>query len=298
MPKIILITCMILLFGKFLIAQSNSGGSTPASDSSALQSIASHNLKKTDNRGKFYFYWGYNGSAFTHSDIHFAGPDYDFTFFDVKAHDRPSHFSAGLYLNPATISIPQYNYRLGYHFTDRWSISLGQDHMKYVVDQNQTVLMSGFIDDAVSTAYHGVYVDSAIILSEDFLKFEHTDGLNLVSLDLEYTLPLLSLPDGKMNVSFSTGIGLACMIPRTDVRVFGEGINNKFHLAGYSISAKAGPRIEFFHNFFLLAQVRTGYINLPDILLNNSSPQRADQHFSFLEYFVAAGFTFPFHKNH
>ncbi|MBX7108023.1 MAG: hypothetical protein K1X61_05180 [Chitinophagales bacterium] len=251
----------------------------------------------SDHKGKFYFYWGYNGSAFTNSNIHFGGPDYDFTVQDVVAHDRPSPFSLSLYFNPATVSIPQYNYRIGYFLTDRWSISIGLDHMKYVMDQNQTALVTGTIDDEAGGIYAGIYDHTPVVLTEDFLKFEHTDGLNLLSADAEYTASLFTFLHDKISLSVSSGIGFAATIPRTDVRVFGDGINNKFHLAGYGISAKSGARLEFFKNFFLLLQLRSGYINLPDILLNDNVPQRANQHFFFLEYALTAGITFPFHKH-
>lgn len=265
---------------------------SPAADANAADSISGSNHK-----GKFYFYWGYNGSVFTQSNIHFGGPDYDFTVLDAVAHDRPSPFSFALYFNPGSISIPQYNYRIGYYLADRFSISIGLDHMKYVMDQNQTALITGTIDDAVGGIYADTYNKSPMVLTEDFLRFEHTDGLNLLSADAEYTLPLLDMLHQKMNISFASGLGIAAMIPRTDVHVIGDGINNKFHLAGYGLSVKTGVRIEFFQNFFMLVQLRSGFINLPDILLNDNVPQRADQHFIFLEYFFTAGMTFPFHRH-
>ncbi|MGB3073769.1 MAG: hypothetical protein WBB36_00530 [Chitinophagales bacterium] len=299
MTKNIICSCAILLVTFSLSAQSDSpANQLNLTDSvTAIQKKTGSGIITNNHSGKFYIYWGYNGSVFTHSDIHFEGPDYNFTVFDVVAHDRPTPFSFGVYFNPSSITIPQYNYRIGYYLNNRWSISLGLDHMKYVMDQNQTVLMSGEIDDIASADYAGSYHDSAMVLTQDFLKFEHTDGLNLLSLDVEYTLPLLNLFHDKMNMSLASGAGIAAMIPRTDVRVFGEGINNKFHLAGYGISAKTGVRFEFFKNIFLLAQTRFGFVNLPDILLNDNVPQRADQHFSFFEYFVTAGLTLPFRKN-
>src|SRR3972149_3153003 len=46
------------------------------------------NLKR---KGNFFFYWGYNRSAYTKSDIHFWGDGYDFTITNVKAKDEPTH---------------------------------------------------------------------------------------------------------------------------------------------------------------------------------------------------------------
>jgi len=41
------------------------------------------------------------------------------------------------YFNSGNITIPQYNFRVGYYFKPNWDISFGIDHMKYVLDQNQ-----------------------------------------------------------------------------------------------------------------------------------------------------------------
>ena len=43
---------------------------------------------KTKNKGKLYFYWGWNKSQYSYSDITFKGDDYNFTLYDVAAKDR------------------------------------------------------------------------------------------------------------------------------------------------------------------------------------------------------------------
>lgn len=47
------------------------------------------------------------------------------------------HLSFDKYFNSGNITIPQYNFRVGYYFKPNWDISFGIDHMKYVLDQNQ-----------------------------------------------------------------------------------------------------------------------------------------------------------------
>lgn len=68
---------------------------------------------KNFKKGAMFVYWGWNRAAFTNSDIRFKGADYNFTLENVVAHDRPSPLSLD-YINPGTISIPQFNFRLGY----------------------------------------------------------------------------------------------------------------------------------------------------------------------------------------
>ena len=45
------------------------------------------------NKGKIFFYWGWNRGYFSNSDIHFSGEGYDFVLEDVKANDRQTRFA-------------------------------------------------------------------------------------------------------------------------------------------------------------------------------------------------------------
>ncbi|MEO5674906.1 MAG: hypothetical protein ABIQ74_09685 [Chitinophagales bacterium] len=253
--------------------------------------------ERKDLSRKFFFYWGYNRAIFTRSDIHFRGAGYNFTVFGVTAHDRPSSFTFKEYFGLTSWSVPQYNYRLGYYFNEHLSVSLGQDHMKYVIDRDQIAKVSGVVSPEASEQYAGEYFDAPTSITPDFLTYEHTDGLNLFSLDVEYTLKVVSFFQNKLLIDLNTGAGGIWMVPRTDVRVFGYGLNNIYHLAGYSITAKAGPQIELFQHYFLRAQTRVGYITMPNVLIHNEAPDRADQNFSFMEWYVAAGILIPFKKS-
>ena len=241
---------------------------------------------------RFYFYWGYNRASFARSDIHLAGREYDFTLYDVAARDRPTKFNFKTYFNPTSISIPQYNYRLGFFLTRRIAVSVGVDHLKYVVVHDQTVFMSGVIDEQVSRRYAGSYLRRPIRLSADFVRFEHTDGLNLVNLDLEYHLPVLQLAHPHLALHLLVGLGGVWVVPRTDARIFGYGLNNNFHLAGYSLAGKTGLRLYVLKRLFLMVETKAGYISLPNILLRNEQPERADQNIFFWEKMGAVGLDF------
>jgi hypothetical protein len=244
--------------------------------------------------GKFYFYWGYNRSIFGTSDLHLKGANYNFTLQKIKAYDRPSPFSAELYFNPTTITIPQYDYRIGYNFKKNWNLSLGVDHMKYVVEQGQSVSMTGTIAPAASARYAGTYTNQPIVITDDFLRFEHTDGLNLVSLDVGYQRDVAHFDKTNITLSSHASLGAGLMVPRTDSHVFGVGQNNRFHIAGYGLSATAGFEARWWKNIFFRAQIRTGWISMPDILLNNDAPERANQKIRFMEFYGVVGRYFGF----
>ena len=87
--------------------------------------------KKSWSAGTLFFYWGYNRGYYSASDIHFKGNDYDFTLKQVKANDRQSKLAADPYLRIDQITIPQYNWRLGYIFNEEkgWTNDLKQDNI-------------------------------------------------------------------------------------------------------------------------------------------------------------------------
>ena len=157
--------------------------------------------------------------------------------------------------------------------------------------------MSGVISPRASIKYAGSYLQRPIRVTRDFLLFEHTDGLNLANIDLEYHLPVVQLAHSNVALHVMTGLGGIWVIPRTDAHVFGIGLNNRFHLAGYSLAGKAGLRLYVLKRLFLMTETKVGYITLPDILLRNEQPQRANQNIFFWEKMGAIGFDFNFsHK--
>jgi len=245
--------------------------------------------RNQENKGKFYLYWGYNRSKFLRSDIHFSSPDYDFTLYDVKGTDRQSKFSLKHYFTPANFSVPQYNYRLGYFMNDRWLISGGLDHMKYVVTQGQRVRMSGVISERISSKYAGAYLLDSVTLTEDFVQFEHTNGLNLITLDFEYLQPIAVSRSGNFKLKWNIGLGGIWVVTKTDVNLMGDGIDNDFHVAGFSLAAKTGPRIDFFKRFFFSAEFKSAYMAIPDVLIENAAPKRADHTLIAFEWYGVVG---------
>lgn len=164
--------------------------------------------------------------------------------------------------------------------------------MKYVMENGQTAEVSGVITTNASEKYAGTYLKKPMRIDADFLKFEHTDGLNLVSIDVEHYLPLWHSKKGKCRLDATLGTGGIWIVPRSDLRVFGRGLNNDFHVAGYTWTGKTGVRFNALKRFFIQAETRGGYISLPSVLVANEAPDIADHNFSFLEFSVVLGIYF------
>lgn len=238
--------------------------------------------------GELFLYWGYNRSAFTASDIHLEGPDHNFTLRRVEAHDRPHPFAWDTYFNPRYLWFPQYVYRLGWQFNEKWSLSLGLDHMKYVVDQGQRVSWSGELDPGWERQH-----EDMLLLDSTTLMYEHTDGLNLLSVDLDRYVRLWATVRGTADLRSFMGVHAGPVICRSDVRLFGEGMNNRFNIAGFGVGAQVGLHFTFARHFFVRNVLRAGYIDLSHVLTTGRSEDHASQYFGFVEHAIMAGGSIP-----
>lgn len=245
-------------------------------------------------KNQFYIYWGWNRGFYSNSDIHFHGNSYDFTLANVAAKDNQNPVGIDPYLAPLRLTIPQTNVRIGYFITDHWSLSLGLDHMKYVMLQDQSVAITGSIQQS-NTNYDGVYHNDPITLRADFLQFEHTDGLNYINaevrrLDNLINLRRFHLPN--IDINLTEGFGLGVLLPKTNTTLLGNAQYDEFHLTGYGISSFVGLNITFFEHFFIQSELKGGYINMPDIRTTLHASDRADQHFFFGQANLVVGANF------
>lgn len=247
------------------------------------------------NKGKFFVSWGGNRSAYTKSDIKFKGDDYEFTIRDATAKDKPKGWHID-YVNPAQMTIPQTNFKFGYFFSDKYSLAFGVDHMKYVMTRNKNRIVDGYINlpsNDVGSIYNGVYDAQNFFVSEEFLQFEHTDGLNFVYLELGRQDDISSIFNiqntDKFQINLTEGIGAGIIYPKTNTTLFDRDRYDQFHVSGYGLSLSAGLNLTFFKHFFIQGSLRGGYINMGDIRTSSNTREAASQHFFFGESIFSVG---------
>ena len=313
--------CVALLFAAFT-------GTAQFSKDTILSANAAfnnptHHLDTREifqRKGKIFFYWGYNRSAYTNSDIRFSGDGYDFRIKNITAKDQPEKLSS-VYVSPTSFTVPEYDYRLGYYINEKTFISLGEDHMKYSIDKQTTHLTGTVSKDNNNGKNIGGYSDQEVLVGEgsenpgnvpsiiDSLQqgfvsgFEHCDGLNDVSLELGRIEQLWIAKNAKHAFAVVGTVAVGMVVPDTDADVLGyapkhdmEIGKKSYHLAGYSFSASIGLEFNFYKNFFLQTRLKGGYMNLPDI---NTTVEggKASQHFSFMEPMLVAGYSHSFGKH-
>ena len=272
--------CAFVFFGALpSFAQSNPA----ATADSKTQSAAA---RDAENTKKWSVYWGWNRSNYSNSDIHFWGDGHDFTIKNAQASDMQTDLSHlfDIYLHPANITIPQTNLRVAYQYNADTAIALNLDHMKYVMTIGQ-------VAEVVGTA-NGAAMSGTREINDSFVAFEHTDGLNVISLEVEKQRPVdLFGPAYPARIFALAGIGI--VIPKSNVTmaVIGQTRNDEFHVAGYSAGLGAGLEVDFYKDFFFRTAYKFGYVNLPDVL-TSARGDKASHHFTYNEILVAAGMRF------
>ena len=139
--------------------------------------------------------------------------------------------------------------------------------MKYVMIANQNVSINGEINIG-NTKYDGSYSGQDIKLSGDFLKFEHTDGLNYVNIEVKRFDNIdhwFGLDFKNLQINLTEGIGVGVLYPRTDTTLLEKERHDNFHLSGWGVSVGAGLNITFLKHFYIQTDYKIGYINMSDI---------------------------------
>jgi hypothetical protein len=238
-----------------------------------------------------YFQWGYNTEWYTKSSIHFKMSNgNNFTLHDAKAHDKPD--MDAIYKEPSQVSIPQYNYRIGFYVNKKHTkaIELNFDHAKYVVTDGQQVYVTGSIDGKPVNG-------DSILNSNNFLHFEHTDGANWLHINYVSQKTLLSTyKKARPLLNYIWKLGAGINIPRTDFTWKGDRYNNNFHVAGYNLGIEGGMRFYPLKRLFIEGTGKTGYVRYVNALACTATQKgnRATHGFGYFELIGLVGYDIYF----
>ncbi|MEI9918738.1 MAG: hypothetical protein WDO14_08035 [Bacteroidota bacterium] len=241
-------------------------------------------LSSTSTRGTLYFTWGYHRDTYTKSNIHFKDSqtdDYDFKFYNAKAHDRADMHS--LFSTPLTI--PQYVINVGYIFKDRkgWGFEFSWDHLKYIVNDNQMMHMTGMI--------HENLYNKDTLVTPGFVHFEHTNGNNYMMASAVRQLTLIKSVNGnhQLNTLFKAGGGI--LYPKTDSYIMGKHNDGPFQFSGYVIGVSANLRYVIYKYFYLEGSLKGSFADYTHAKLYEKG--YAQQTFFSLQAIGSAGISIP-----
>lgn len=246
---------------------------------------------------RFYLAWGYTRATYSRSTLHFQNhnglPDpnatsinyYDFYIDDVTAHDRPNFEAIP---HPEALTIPQFVGRIGYYFKENSGIEINYDHTKYVVTDYQVAHVHGTIND------HQVNSDT-ILDPTNFVHFEHTDGANFLMLNYVRKFDLYT-PSEKFILSWTVKPGAGIVIPRTDVSLFGQRLNNDWKIAGYIAGLETGLRAECWRHLVFELVAKGCFANYVNAFALGKGNGKVSHHFFSAQLTATIGWVFPWDK--
>lgn len=253
--------------------------------------------KKSNASGTLNVSWGYNLSSYTKSTIQFVGDGYDFKIAKVKAVDRPSK-DIKTYFNPTKLTVPQFNFRIGYNYKNNWNVSLGLDHMKYVMVHNTPYLLTGKISSGVDnvTNWSGSYAGDSIITNEETFHYENSNGLNYIRLEIAKLRVWYRSRGGSFAITSLFGGSAGAIISYNDFTFAGRKDIETASLSGLGVSAHLGGRFEFFKHFYVQMNAASGFLMQSRVKTRpNDYDSHARQRFGYASGEIVLGGLFYIH---
>lgn len=240
-----------------------------------------HAQQSVGEKGSFYLSWGYNQEWYTHSNIRISQPELGnhYTFKNILAVDRPG-WNGKFFHKPMTI--PQYNYRIGYFFKNDWALELNFDHTKYVVSPNQLLHIKGTINHKA--------IDQFIDNTPDILHYQLNNGANFFLFNIVHRLQMPYVNFKNLNASLLLKGGIGFMVPHVDNMIYGKQNDQGFQFGGLDVGTEAALRFTFFRHVYLEYCNKLVYANYWGLKVYKG---KAHQAFGVYEMIANIGATFP-----
>lgn len=239
--------------------------------------------KKKHRKGEIYFSWGYNKEWYTHSNVHVKQPSLgnDYQFKNIKGHDHPGW--DGQFFTKA-LSIPQYNYRLGFLINRKKNLffEINFDHTKFIfADQNAHIVGK----------LNGRQVDSTVAFNEANGFFYYlNNGANFLLFNLVKRWQICESDNHNFKLDGLGKAGIGPVIPHVENMLFGVRNDPHFQLGGWNVGAEAALRATFYKLVYLEFANKVDYARYSGLKLNDGT---AHQAFGTYEFILSLGFTIP-----
>jgi len=243
--------------------------------------------KKNRNRS-VYLSWGYNQEWYTNSNLHIQqdalGNSYDLEH--IRAHDHKG-WNDGV-LNKA-FTIPQYNYRIGYYFNAKQDlgIELNFDHTKYVVENGQTVLVTGKIN-------HAPISENVTFSEANGFYYYLNNGANFFLFNIVKRMGLYTSHDNNLRVDLIGKAGIGPVVPHVQNSLFSQANTPHFQFGGWNMGQETVIRATIMKYAFIEFSEKTDYARYSNLKIYQGT---ARQSFGTIELIGSIGFILPTHKD-
>ena len=239
--------------------------------------------KRPNRRGELYFSWGYNTEWYTRSTLHIWQPELgnNYKFKHIKGEDHKG-WDGQLFTKPLTI--PQYNYRLGYFFNKKkgLAIEINFDHTKFIFS-NQDASLKGTLGNKP--------VDTTIAFNEANGFFYYlNNGANFLLFNIVKRKELYHSHSENVKIDFLGKAGIGPVIPHVENSLFGQKNAPKFQFGGWNVGLEGAVRGTFYKTVYLEFANKVDYARYSNLKVYKGY---ASHYFGTYEMILSLGLTFP-----
>jgi hypothetical protein len=251
--------------------------------------------KQKHRKHEIYFSWGYNTEWYTQSSLHIAQPELgnDFTFENIKAHD---HRGWDGQLFTKALSIPQYNYRLGYVFNEKKGLAfeINFDHTKYIFADNQMVHIKGTMNNAKGYDGYVLFKENDAPGADSSSYYFLNNGANFLLFNIVKRWRLIAGKNGNVQIDGLAKAGIGPVIPHVQNKFFDQPANDEhFQVGGWNIGVEGALRATFFKYVYLEYTNKFDYARYSGLRIYKGTAKQA---FGTYEMVLNLGLTFPVGK--
>jgi hypothetical protein len=235
---------------------------------------------------EIYASWGYNTEWYTRSTLHVSQPSLgnDYKMTGIKAHDHRG-WDEGLFSK--ALSIPQYNYRLGFLLDDEkgWGFEINFDHTKYIISDQEAHVKGTLNHRAVDTTV-------AFNANNGFYYYLN-NGANFLLFNVTKRWHWLQSPREKVKLDLYAKAGIGPVIPHVENNLFGQKNDPGFQIGGWNMGLEGALRATFFKYVYLEYANKFDYARYSGLHVYEG---KAHQAFGCYEMILSLGFTIPTFK--
>jgi hypothetical protein len=248
---------------------------------------------KKERKGELYFSWGYNTEWYTHSNVNIDQPSQGnaYTFVGISGHDHKG-WDEGLFSK--AITIPQYNYRLGYIFNRKkgLGVEINFDHTKFIFGDNQMVHMKGKFNNKPVDA-QVLFADSAEGSTASSYYYLN-NGANFLLFNIVKRWHIYTNKKETIRIDGLGKFGIGPLIPHVQNKFFNQPENDPhFQVGGWNIGAEGDIRATFFHYVYLEYGNKLDYARYSGLKIYEGTARQA---FGTYEMILSLGLSFPVGK--
>ena len=239
------------------------------------------------SRHTFYVSWGYNTEWYTNSTVHVKqeslGNDYQLN--NVRGHDHKGWDETSLFKQALTI--PQYNYRIGYMDEQRgMGIEINFDHTKYIIEQDQDINITGQIGDRT--------MDTTIRYSNSngFYYFLN-NGANFFLINFVKRWHLYHDKQDRIRIDGLGKIGVGPVVPHVENSFFGKNNKPGFQIGGWNTGIEGDLKATFYKYVYLEYGAKFDYARYSNLAVYEG---KARQSFGTFEMILSLVVNIPGRK--